>query len=62
MPPTRNLNAGQAMPYHHNHYYFLFFIIIIIMILLHTVGVRDQALQPTGKPNPQWLPRGLQPP
>jgi hypothetical protein len=27
-----------------------------------TVGVRDQALQPTGKPNPQWLPRGLQPP
>jgi hypothetical protein len=28
----------------------------------HTVGVRDQALQPTGKPNPQWLPRGLQPP
>jgi hypothetical protein len=29
---------------------------------LLTVGVRDQALQPTGKPNPQWLPRGLQPP
>ncbi len=29
----------------------------------HTpVGVRDQALQPTGKPNPQWLPMGLQPP
>jgi hypothetical protein len=27
-----------------------------------TVGVRDQALQPTGRPNPQWLPRGLQPP
>ncbi len=27
-----------------------------------TVGVRDQALQPTGKPNPQWLPMGLQPP
>jgi hypothetical protein len=27
-----------------------------------TVGVRDQALQPTGKPSPQWLPRGLQPP
>jgi hypothetical protein len=26
------------------------------------VGVRDQALHPTGKPNPQWLPRGLQPP
>jgi hypothetical protein len=31
-------------------------------ILTTTVGVRDQALQPTGKPNPQWLPRGLQPP
>ncbi len=27
-----------------------------------TVGVRDQALQPTGRPNPQWLPMGLQPP
>jgi hypothetical protein len=25
-------------------------------------GVQYQALQPTGKPNPQWLPRGLQPP
>ncbi len=27
-----------------------------------TVGVQDQALQPTGKPNAQWLPRGPQPP
>ncbi len=30
--------------------------------VISTVGVRDQALQPTGKPNPQWLPMGLQPP
>ncbi len=29
----------------------------------HLNSIRQsQALQPTGKPSPQWLPRGLQPP